>query len=606
MKNTKFIMLVSFLSILFIASSCSKKVDVEGDVFIIKGDGTPQPSAAKDVSFIKIDAENADPKEALIEILTNIYNQAYQGIEYTSENLTSFCMVSNNDVIKELKNTNDEFQKIKLANNVFADLEGKCSDFLKIKLKNHQSSVEDSLLTINDQKNTIENNLQQIKSLANEDLKKLNDYLKNIQNDLKSKLNLTYKDRDFYLTNNSEFIIYLDFGGGPAYQYVSASGDLWGGNIIRSARTIDVYDLRKKYTKRDQYGRVYDKYDIFMEPGESFILEDFIDYPYIRSIDNATLKNGGIKFKELNGKCPRGYDENQKLYYITPEQADIEYACLNIDTTKIHFIDDLVAVEFPAEDSTSGEYFFKRINFNKIAKEKNGQPNAVKIQEIKESNKTIQVAIDQSTQRNKSIGQNIKLSSGQCALYEDEVSYLEEGIGLFQECNFENLRKNSDWWLERGYAVNTDGSEFDFYSSKIASSLKPISLQSFASLVEDSTLSAITTINGSYALKEVPSGDYLILSEYIDNFNQGTYLKTTNLISSDGQREDLSNDNFFNVPLFYLVDSFFSHCETSVSCPDKLTWFKEVESDYEAFVKSNDEIEQALNALKESLSEFNY
>ncbi|MDB9947992.1 hypothetical protein OAD71_07015, partial [Gammaproteobacteria bacterium] len=111
---------------------------------------------------------------------------------------------------------------------------------------------------------------------------------------------------------------------------------------------------------------------------------------------------------------------------------------------------------------------------------------------------------------------------------------------------------------------------------------------------------------GSYALKEVPSGDYLILSEYIDNFNQGTYLKTTNLISSDGQREDLSNDNFFNVPLFYLVDSFFSHCETSVSCPDKLTWFKEVESDYEAFVKSNDEIEQALNALKESLSEFNY
>ncbi|MDB9947956.1 hypothetical protein OAD71_06820, partial [Gammaproteobacteria bacterium] len=447
MKNTKFIMLVSFLSILFIASSCSKKVDVEGDVFIIKGDGTPQPSAAKDVSFIKIDAENADPKEALIEILTNIYNQAYQGIEYTSENLTSFCMVSNNDVIKELKNTNDEFQKIKLANNVFADLEGKCSDFLKIKLKNHQSSVEDSLLTINDQKNTIENNLQQIKSLANEDLKKLNDYLKNIQNDLKSKLNLTYKDRDFYLTNNSEFIIYLDFGGGPAYQYVSASGDLWGGNIIRSARTIDVYDLRKKYTKRDQYGRVYDKYDIFMEPGESFILEDFIDYPYIRSIDNATLKNGGIKFKELNGKCPRGYDENQKLYYITPEQADIEYACLNIDTTKIHFIDDLVAVEFPAEDSTSGEYFFKRINFNKIAKEKNGQPNAVKIQEIKESNKTIQVAIDQSTQRNKSIGQNIKLSSGQCALYEDEVSYLEEGIGLFQECNFENLRKNSDWWL---------------------------------------------------------------------------------------------------------------------------------------------------------------
>jgi hypothetical protein len=392
----------------------------------------------------------------------------------------------------------------------------------------------------------------------------------------------------------------------PEYQYVSAEGDLWGGNIIRSAREISLYDLRKKYTKRDQYGRVYDRYDVFMEPGESFIIEDFIEYPYTRSRDNAALKNGGIKFKELNGKCPRGYDENQKLYYITPGQANTEYACLNIDTTKIHFIDDLVAVEFPVEDSASGEYVFKRINFNKIAKEKIGQPNAAKIQEIKESNATIQATIDQSTQRLKSIGQNIELSSGQCALYEDEVSYLEKGIGLFQECNFENLRKNSDWWLERGYAVNTDGAEFDFYSSKIASSLKPISLENFSSLVEDSTLSATTTINGSYALKEVPSANYLILSEYIDNFNQGTYLKTTNLISSDGQREDLSNNNFFNVPLFYLVNSFFSHCERSVSCPDKLTWFEEVENDYEAFVKSNDEIERALNALKERLSEFNY
>ena len=45
--------LVSFLCLFLLIISCSKVVDIEGDVYLIKGDGTPQPAAAKNVSLIK-------------------------------------------------------------------------------------------------------------------------------------------------------------------------------------------------------------------------------------------------------------------------------------------------------------------------------------------------------------------------------------------------------------------------------------------------------------------------------------------------------------------------------------------------------------------------
>ena len=50
-------LLRGFLAVpLLILFSCSAPVDIEGDVFLVKGDGKPQPSAAKEVIFIKAES----------------------------------------------------------------------------------------------------------------------------------------------------------------------------------------------------------------------------------------------------------------------------------------------------------------------------------------------------------------------------------------------------------------------------------------------------------------------------------------------------------------------------------------------------------------------
>ena len=60
---------------LYFLVSCSQQTNVEGDIFIVKGDGTPQPAAAKEVFFVKYDGEVSSAESALIDTLTNVLNQ---------------------------------------------------------------------------------------------------------------------------------------------------------------------------------------------------------------------------------------------------------------------------------------------------------------------------------------------------------------------------------------------------------------------------------------------------------------------------------------------------------------------------------------------------
>ena len=102
---------------------------------------------------------------------------------------------------------------------------------------------------------------------------------------------------------------------------------------------------------------------------------------------------------------------------------------------------------------------------------------------------------------------------------------------------------------------------------------------------------------GSYELNELQMGNYLVISEYIDNFNQGTYLKIANLTDAE-ERVDLSNNNFFNVPLSYLVRNFFEQCEENNRCPLSLST---IESNYEEYVKAQEDLEESLERLKRYL-----
>ena len=76
---------------LYFLISCSQQTNVEGDIFIVKGDGTPQPAAAKEIFFIKYDGEVSSAESALIDTLTNVYVNQLTLNKPSDEVLLAFC-----------------------------------------------------------------------------------------------------------------------------------------------------------------------------------------------------------------------------------------------------------------------------------------------------------------------------------------------------------------------------------------------------------------------------------------------------------------------------------------------------------------------------------
>ena len=108
-----------------------------------------------------------------------------------------------------------------------------------------------------------------------------------------------------------------------------------------------------------------------------------------------------------------------------------------------------------------------------------------------------------------------------------------------------------------------------------------------------------TNISGHYQIKELPRGDYLIMSSYTDNFIEGIFLVNTS-IKEDGVL-DLSNSNYFSIPSFsYLIRKFYENCSDKTCTRDDLSNtldLQEIANEYLKDIKEAEETSAALRKL---------
>ena len=131
--------LKGFLAVpLLILFNCSSPVDIEGDVFLVKGDGKPQPSAAKEVIFV----EGLSLEDVLIKAyLDSVSNASQENSVVYKELCNSSSKLQQSYILKLEEAVNKSIKEGKDKNIV--DQEGSCSA-LQEQFKSAKSSASET------------------------------------------------------------------------------------------------------------------------------------------------------------------------------------------------------------------------------------------------------------------------------------------------------------------------------------------------------------------------------------------------------------------------------------------------------------------------------
>ena len=135
------VFLITFLT------SCGGPVSIEGDVYLVKGDGKPQPAAAKDVIFLPI-----NDGVSLEGLLTEIYLEALRDqVEKNDASIKKLCLKSTNIIQENLDEKNDLLINIISAAklNGITDSDGSCLT-LNSKYKSLESAATNQQNYYND------------------------------------------------------------------------------------------------------------------------------------------------------------------------------------------------------------------------------------------------------------------------------------------------------------------------------------------------------------------------------------------------------------------------------------------------------------------------
>ena len=106
-----------------------------------------------------------------------------------------------------------------------------------------------------------------------------------------------------------------------------------------------------------------------------------------------------------------------------------------------------------------------------------------------------------------------------------------------------------------------------------------------------------SNISGHFVMKELPRGEYLMVSSYSDNFNEGIFI-AKEVIEADAII-DLSNSNFFEIPsLNYLASSFYENCNSALCSDEDLKNSLDLSFIASEAVRVQKENEEALRDLQ--------
>ena len=608
-----------FLAIaLLMLFSCSSPVDIEGDVFLVKGDGKPQPSAAKQVIFIKAESFES----ILIEsYLGSVQEEAQKNAAIYLELCATSSAVTQKNIDTLKAKLSSSFEEG--VNKNITDKDGSCT--LLIKAADDSSNAASSsnqqykeLLAIESSK--IATARKEITSLKRKLEGKIFDKTTKLYNDFAKNIDISIIKRGINITNNTNYNIKLDQA--ICLQFYNELGDPVGHSadstiILSNCQNYQKYDyetngtlvkasLFRKNISEDSFGFSKGGYLAkgqsvnvgFSTKGSEYYSNNF----FCRDELTASQK---LKFTKQYGEnkkdWPDIFSPVADGYKVLQPSSSAGYggdreACGLTASSRFIPLEDEVKKESGDEVS----YESLPISFRAIAmKEQYPERSLIKKQEAiiqaaqKETNR-----INNELAENKLIAQQatdsrlVKECKSYTELRDKDNSALSNftlSLATTNQCDINNGSLSSALNLEApGDLAKLESLSKVDYSAKA----KLAVLNKF----KDSPYKTSTNISGHYSLKEVPAGNYVIYSSYQDNFNEGIYLINKEI--KEGTAVDLSNANFLEVgSLVNVLDVFYEKCSEKVCGEEDLRNTLDIQE----AVRRNKERMKALEDLEDSL-----
>ena len=572
---------------LLVMLSCSAPVEIEGDVFLVKGDGKPQPSAAKEVIFLESDSFET--------LLINSYLESVnEEAQKNSALITELCSVSS----VASQNQIDELE-LKLSSRTeeggskgITDSNGSCDLLIKAEDNAEKAaslSTKNYNFLVEEQESKIVSANKEISTLKNELQRKINSRTDELYNNFLKGINISLSGNTIAIKNNSNNNVRLNQN--MCLQFYNELGDPVG-HSVTSSHILSNCDNYQSYDYENN-GSVIEKSELMLNISKDSF--GFSKGGYLAKGQTVTTVgvDGGYYDTPNNYFCSRTFSSSEKLqfskkYGENPEDWPNIFAPVskgfkilnpvNLKAKEVCGISSRKESRFIAlEDEVktdSGDvitYTSTPVNFKSIAsKESYSERSLIKEQEsiIKVSQKEIE-SIKKEFSANKLIAQlaaNKKVAK-ECKSFvaqndslKEEVASLGQSLASTDQCDIDNTNLQSNFILESPGDLAKLESLSEVNYSELAG-------EYFLNKLKDAPYKSSTNISGHYSIKELPKGSYIVYSTYSDSFNKGIYLSNTEF-KEDGNH-DLSNSNFFAVGnIGFVATMFYANC-SSKACSEE-------------------------------------
>jgi hypothetical protein len=588
------------LFLISILSACGGPVNIEGDVFIVKGDGKPQPAAAKEVIFLSLNKETG-----LEELLTNIYlDSISEEVEKNEALINDLCEKSAVIIQNSLDYKKDSLSKIinSAKSAGITDPDGSCSIINSNAIESTAAAVEkeaeyDELILL--EQNKINEANAKITALKQSMQSKINqhetelyeNFSKNIIFNISRSRKGGNNNGRFTITNNTPYNIKL-------------SRDII--ITVYNSAGISIGTHYDSSLFECSYSPSNMTNGLLLKTTQVNLSNGSDDFGFVKTRylpKGATSGNFGY-----NSFCSRSFSSSERLKntkaygdntrdWPDPMEPDLTKGYKILSGGKFIPLED----EIRTEKNDEVVYSSKPINFKKIASEKSwpekpqiqSQENIIKNAKVK----LAKLQMDKSNEKLIAKSISDKMTKKNCtnhinniSIKEGEIFETNELVNTFKACDIGNADLVPSLVLEDTNDIKLKEKVLNVNFSKKASS-------EALNMIANAEHKVSTNISGHYQIKELPRGDYLIMSSYSDNFIEGIFLVNTS-IKEDGVL-DLSNSNYFSIPSFsYLIRKFYENCSNKTCTRDDLSNTLDIQEIAEYYETYKEEIEEATSELK--------
>ena len=510
------------LTLLFV-TGCGP-VKIEGDVFLVKGDGTPQPAAAKDVIFIK--------GNSLEEILIDSYIETINN-EKINYKTSTLCSSLSNLLKNEIAESEESLNTAKLdqVSNNITDQDGTCS--------NKQSQLEQASIAYQDRKSEYELVLTDLK-LKRSELREIIENKQKIINDIYDKYTFNGNaDLSDYLilflrriarTIEGDFInleirnisnIPVSLSGKICVQFLD-EGRALGKTFDKLADcNVDQDNLYDGVQIVDTDINLPD----YLRPGETR-LSDFSFNYFCKSQSMRIINDFRVLIpSKKNDKSACGFS------------PDNEFILRHAINNKILFDKNIIL--FESEVSLLEEDVFE--SWEDIA---GIDANILKIEnQIKEDSLRLSMV---DAQEGYDICTSTLENNDQAT---ENISFKNSQLEIVSSCQYDESYKILNTYRS-DLPVPTFVDDF-FIGAVNEEALKIFSNPDYVTQ---------TGINGHYQIDEIQKGNYVAISTYTDSFNSGIYIQE---LTIDGDLNiDFNNNTFISsVSITGIIESFYRECK---------------------------------------------